>query len=116
VSAPSFVFALMAGVSVFIAPSKSGKNIFPEAAFGPSDEAIIDRFLWAVVGRAVCPSPTRFQNMHDAAQNAAIIETLQSACVLRQQRRDMRPLLIGKSKQINHVRASSLEDTQARLS
>ena len=42
---------------------------FPDAALGPSDEAIANGVLWRVVGRAVRPSPTRFQNMHDAVQD-----------------------------------------------
>ena len=62
--------------SVFIAPSDRGENIFSDAALGPSGEAIVGRFLRAVIGRAVRPSPTQFQNMHDAAQDAAIIDAL----------------------------------------
>jgi hypothetical protein len=46
----------------------------------------------------------------------AINDTLQPACVLRQQRRDACPLIIGKPKQISHVRATPLEDTQLRFS
>jgi hypothetical protein len=61
---------------VFIAPSDRGENIFPDAALRPSGEAIVDRFLRAAIGRAVLPSPTQFQNMHDAAQDAAIIDAL----------------------------------------
>jgi hypothetical protein len=62
--------------SVFIAPSDRGENIFPDAAIGPSGEAIVYRYLRAVIGRAVRPSPTQFQKMHDAAQDAAIIDAL----------------------------------------
>jgi hypothetical protein len=88
---------------------------FSDAALGPSDEATVNGVLWRLVGRAVPPSPTRFQNMHDAVQDGDQRHA-KTACVLRQQRRDACPLLIAKSKQISHVRATPLEDTQLRFS
>jgi hypothetical protein len=60
-------------VGDLIAPSESGENIFPDAPLGPSDEAIVDRFLRTLVGKAVRPSPAPFEHSHNTAKHSTII-------------------------------------------
>lgn len=69
-------------VGVFIASDEGCKDILPDAALCPTDEAIIDGFLRTVVGRAIHPSPALLQHIQNAAQHATIIDTLQATRAL----------------------------------
>jgi hypothetical protein len=79
-------------------PSKLPEQIFPDAAPGPADEAVIDRRRRAILGRAVAPAATAFQDVHNAADDAAIIGSFDPAYVRRQVRFDALPLLIAQPK------------------
>ena len=70
----------------------------PDAAPGPADEAVIDRRRRAILGRAVAPAATAFQDVHNAADDAAIIGSFDPAYVRRQVRFDALPLLIAQPK------------------
>ena len=76
-------------------PSKLPEQIFPDAALGPADEAVIDRRRRAILGRAVAPATTAFQYLHNAADDAAIIGSFDAAYIRRQMRFDPLPLLIA---------------------
>jgi hypothetical protein len=79
------------------------EEIFPNAPLRPSDEAIVERLLRPInLSRTIRPSTTVLQCMHDPAQNAAIINPLDTARIVRQKRFDPRPLRIRKPKEIRH--------------
>ena len=67
---------------------------FPDAAQA-SDESVIDRGRWSILWRAMAPATTAFQYLHNAADDAAIIGSLNTAYVRRQVRFDPLPLLIA---------------------
>jgi hypothetical protein len=46
---------------------------FPDAAFGPADEPVIDRRRWAIFWRAVLPAADALQHMQDSADRPPII-------------------------------------------
>jgi hypothetical protein len=79
-------------------PSKLPEQIFPDAAPGPADKSVIDRGRRAILGRAVAPATTAFQYLHNAADDAAIIGSFDTAYVRRQVRFDPLPRLIAQPK------------------
>jgi hypothetical protein len=82
---------------------QSMKDAFPGAVVGPPHEAVVERFLGAVVERAIAPTPAAAQRMHDPGEHPAIIHAGNTARIAGQQGLYPRPLLIGKPKQIRHV-------------
>ena len=79
-------------------PASSPEQIFPDAAPGPADKSVIDRGRRAILGRAIAPATTAFQYLHNAADDAAIIGSFDTAYVRRQVRFDPLPLLIAQPK------------------
>jgi hypothetical protein len=64
-----------------------GKRIeqsLPNAAMGPSIEAVVDSRRGAIARRTILPTTADFQHMDDPAQNPAIILALRPRLVLRQ--------------------------------
>ena len=76
-------------------PSKLPESFFPDAAPGPADKSVIDRGRWSILRRAIAPATTAFQYLHNAADDAAIIGSFDTAHVRRQVRFDPLPLLIA---------------------
>jgi hypothetical protein len=81
-------------------PSKLAEQIFPNAAARPACEAVIDCRRRTILGRAITPTATALQHMHDPADDAAVVCPLDATDVRRQKRLDPRPLLIVQPKQI----------------
>ena len=88
-------------------PGKLPEQVFPDAAPRPAHKAVIDRRRRTILGRAIAPATTAFQHMHDAADDAAIIRSLDAADIRRQVRFDPLPLLIAQPKQILCARSRS---------
>jgi hypothetical protein len=86
---------------------KRAENACPDAALGPANEPVIKRLLGSIDVCAVGPTATATKRMDDPAQHTTIIHTWLATNVGWQQRRDPRPLLIGKPKEISHLTASS---------
>src|SRR5262245_49505164 len=61
---------------------------------------MINRCRRTILGRAITPTTAAFQHMHDTADDAAIIGSLDPAHIRRQVRFDPLPLLIAKPKQV----------------
>jgi hypothetical protein len=83
--------------------AKSGQfpeQVFPQAAPRPAHEPIIDRRRRTVLGRAIAPAAAAFENVHDAADDPAIINPLHTANIGRQVRLDPSPLIVAQPKQI----------------
>ena len=76
-------------------PSKRPEQVFPDATPRPAHKAIIDRRRRAILGRTIAPTTTAFQYLHNAADDAAIIGSSDTAYVRRQVRFDPLPLLIA---------------------
>jgi hypothetical protein len=81
-------------------PSKLPEQIFPDATPRPAHKAIIDRCRRSILGRAIAPATAAFQNMHDAADDAAVVRPLDAPYIRRQMRLDPSPLLIAQPKQV----------------
>lgn len=80
--------------------SKLLEQVFPDAASRPSHKAIIDRRRRAILGRAIAPAAAAFQYVHDTADDATIVRTLDTPHIPRQMRFDPSPLLVAQPKQI----------------
>src|SRR5215472_14014190 len=64
-------------------PSKLPEQHFPDTAPSPADKAVIDRGRRAILGRAIAPATTAFQYVHNAADDATIIGSFDTAYVRR---------------------------------
>src|ERR1700730_10035574 len=72
----------------------------PNSALAPAGETIVDRLGRPVLPRAIDPSASDFQHMHDPAQNQSIVLACRTWLDLRQIWFDLRPLLIAEPKQM----------------
>jgi hypothetical protein len=79
---------------------KLSEQIFPDAAPCPADKSVIDRRRRTIFGRAVAPAAAALQDMHDAADDAPIVRSLDTPHILRQIRLDAPPLLIAQPKKV----------------
>jgi hypothetical protein len=80
--------------------SKSPKQIFPDPALGPASKPIIDGGWRTIFGRAIAPAATALQHMHDAANDAPIIRSLNTSYICRQMGLNPIPLLVAQPKEI----------------
>ena len=80
--------------------SKLPEQVFPDATPRPAHKAIIDRCRRSILGRAIAPATAAFQNMHDAADDAAVVRPLDAPYIRRQMRFDPSPLLVAQPKQV----------------
>src|SRR5436190_13184205 len=67
-----------------LAAAQHRKDPFPDPAFGPAHEAIVDGLGRPILPRTMRPVTARAQNMHDAAQDTTVINALQAPRVGRQ--------------------------------
>jgi len=56
--------------------------------------------MWTVLGRTIAPATAALENMHDAADDAAIVDPLHTANIGWQMRLNASPLLVAQPKQI----------------
>src|SRR5580692_544424 len=80
--------------------SKLPEQVFPDATPRPAHKAIIDRCRRSILGRAIAPATAAFQNMHDTADDAAVVRPLDAPYIRRQMRFDPSPLLVAQPKQV----------------
>ena len=68
------------------------EQVFPDAAPRPTHKAVIDR-RWRTIGfRAIAPATATLEHMHDTADDAPVVRSLDAAHIRRQLRLDPRPL------------------------
>ena len=79
---------------------KLSEQIFPNAAPCPANKSVIDRRRRAIFGRAIAPTATAFQHMHDAADDTPIIRSFDPSHIGRQTRLDPPPLLIAQPEKV----------------
>jgi hypothetical protein len=84
---------------VFAELRQSFKDRTPSASFGPAVEAIVDRRIWTILGRAIAPTSSRLQHMNDAADDAPIVVARRTRQSCRQIRLDAHPLSVTQPKQ-----------------
>lgn len=85
-------------------PGKIGKDALPHAALGPASEPVVERLLRAIdVFGTIAPTTAALQRMDNAGEHPPIIYPRHPARILRQERFDPRPLLIGKPEEISHA-------------
>jgi len=80
--------------------SKFSEQVFPNPALCPAHEPVIDRHRRAILRRAIAPAAATFQDMHDPADDAAIVHPFNTTNIGRQMRLDPSPLHIAQPKQI----------------
>ena len=80
--------------------SKLPEQVFPDATPRPAHKAIIDRCRRSILGRAIAPATAAFQNMHDAADDAAVVRPLDAPYIRRQMSFDPSPLFVAQPKQV----------------
>ena len=88
------------GVCGSCVSSKLPEQVFPDATPRPPHKAIIDRCRRSILGRAIAPATAAFQNMHDAADDAAVVRPLDAPYIRRQVWFDPSPLLVAQPKQV----------------
>ena len=81
-------------------PGKFSEQIFPDAAPRPPNKPVVDRRRRTVFGRAIAPAASALENMHDPADDPAIVYPLDAAHIARQIRLNSSPLLVAQPNQI----------------
>jgi hypothetical protein len=76
------------------------EQVFPYATPRPPSEAIVDRRRRPVGFRTIGPAAAAFQHVYDAADDAAIILSLDTTHIGWQAGFDPPPLLVAQPKQI----------------
>ena len=72
----------------------------PDALTPPAVEAVLDRRIGAVLERAITPTRTALQHVHDARDDATIINTMRALASAWKQRLDPGPLHIAQPGQL----------------
>jgi hypothetical protein len=81
-------------------PRKLPEKILPDTTPCPAHEAVIDRRRRTIGFRAIAPAAAALEDMHDAANDAAVIDSLDPANIRRQVSLDPRPLFVAQPEQI----------------
>jgi hypothetical protein len=76
------------------------KQVLPQPSTRPAHETVIDGCRRPVFGRAIAPAASALENMHDPADDPAIVYALDAAYIPRQKRLNSTPLVIAQLKQI----------------
>jgi len=72
------------------------KDVGPNALTAPTIEAVVNRRVGAIVGRAISPTCARAQHMHDPADDPAIIDAMRTTPAARHQGFNPLPLRIAQ--------------------
>ena len=76
------------------------KDIGQDALPAPTIEAVVDRRIGTIVGRAIPPTPALAQHVHDPADDPAIIDAMRTASATRHQRFNPPPLRFAQPIQL----------------
>src|SRR5882672_9784474 len=79
---------------------KLPEKVLPDATPCPAHETVIDRRRRTIGFRAIAPAATALENMHDAAYDAPVINSLDATNIRRQVRLDPCPLFVAQPEQI----------------
>ncbi len=83
-----------------LASCEGREDVFPDAAFGPAFEAVVEGFAGAILCRRIRPPSARADDVNaddvnNATENPTIINPLKATGVGWQKRFNARPLYIG---------------------
>jgi hypothetical protein len=81
-------------------PGQFAKQVLPQPPTRPAHEAVIDGCRRAIFRRAIAPAASALENMHDPADDPAIVYPLDTAHVPRQIPLNSSPPLVAQPKQI----------------
>src|ERR1700739_1829546 len=81
-------------------PGQFAKKVLPQPPPRPAHKAVINGCRRAIFGRAIAPAASALENMHDPADDPAIVYPLDTAHIARQIRPNSSPLLVAQPKQI----------------
>src|SRR5713101_950863 len=95
-------------------PGKLPEQIFPNATPRPAHEAVIDRRRRTISFRAIAPAAATFERVHDPADHAPVICSLNAAHIRRQMRLNPCPLFVAQPEQIS-AHESSPNTNQYRI-
>jgi len=90
------------------------ENVDPNTFGSPSDEAIVERLARTVGLRRVNPTTAGLQDMHDAADDPAIINPRLATRIGRQQRLEARELIFRQPEMITIHRWSPFGDRESQ--
>ena len=79
---------------------QSMEEIDPDALGGPADIAVIKRLAWPIIRRRIDPAPAGLQDIDDAADHAAVVNSRLASRIRRQIRLDPRELRLREPKTI----------------
>jgi len=68
----------------------------PDTLAAPTIEAVVNRRVGTVLGRAIAPARPRPQHVHDPADDPTIVDTVRAASATRHQRFNPLPLRIAQ--------------------
>ena len=71
-------------------------KLVPYASPAPANESIVAGGVWAKVLRQIAPWRSRTQDPEDAVEHAAVIYTWNAARLVRQERLDGGPFIVGE--------------------
>src|SRR5438552_2058699 len=71
-------------------------ELVPHASPAPANKAIVAGGVWAEVVRQIAPWRTRTQDPEDAIEHAAVVYTRNAARLVRQERLDGSPFVVGE--------------------
>lgn len=107
------------GHAIISAVGQRREDSLPTSALGPAIEAIVDRRVRTIFGRAIAPARAALQHVYDAADDAPIIFALWSSQVGRQSCGAMYAHCLSFSQnnpaRINASRAESLGTRESEL-
>src|SRR5579863_1342257 len=72
------------------------KDGSPDALAAPPIEAVVDRRVRSIVGRAIAPARTRTQHVHDPADDSSIVDTARATPATGHQRLNPLPFRIAQ--------------------
>lgn len=82
---------------------KRFEHTSPETLAGPAVETVIDRRVRTILFRTINPAASCLQHMDDPGNHPPIIDPSRTGLVLRHERFNRCPLLIGQPKQSAHT-------------
>ena len=82
-------------------PGKLPEQVFPDATPRPAHEAVIDRRRRTISFRTIAPAAATLEHVHDPADHAPVICSLDAAHIRRQMRLNPCPLFVAQPEQIS---------------
>jgi hypothetical protein len=96
-------------------PGKLPEQVFPDATSRPAHEAVINRRRRTINFRAIAPAAAAPEHVHDPADHAPVICSLDAAYIRRQMRFNPCPLFVAQPEQISAHQSFPPNTNQYRI-